>query len=49
MMGMPPTGRAMEVMGISLFQVVDGKVAWEWEGFDTMGMMQQLGLVPAAA
>ena len=49
MMGMPPTGRAMEVMGISLFQVVDGKVAWEWEGFDTMGMMQQLGLAPAAA
>ena len=49
MMGMPPTGRPMEVMGISLFQVVDGKVAMEWEGFDTMGMMRQLGLVPAGA
>jgi steroid delta-isomerase-like uncharacterized protein len=49
LMGIPPTGRHMEVMGISLFQIVDGKVALEWEGFDTMGMMQQLGLVPAGA
>jgi steroid delta-isomerase-like uncharacterized protein len=49
LMGIPPTGHAMEVMGISLFQVVDGMVAKEWEGFDTMGMMRQLDMVPAMA
>ena len=49
MMGMPPTGRPIEIMGISLFQVIDGKVAREWEGFDTMAMMRQLDLVPAVA
>lgn len=49
LMGIPPTGRHIEVMGISLFQVVDGKVASEWEGFDTMGMMRQLDLLPAGA
>lgn len=47
LMGIPPTGRHIEVMGISLFQVVDGKVAAEWEGFDTMGMMRQLDLIPS--
>ena len=49
LMGIPPTGRPIEVMGISLFQVTNGKVAMEWEGFDTMGMMRQLDLVPAGA
>jgi steroid delta-isomerase-like uncharacterized protein len=49
MMGIPPTGKHVEVMGISLFQVAGGKVVAEWEGFDTFGMMQQLGLVPAGA
>ncbi len=42
MMGITPTGRCIEVMGISIFKMVDGKVAAEWEGFDTMGMMRQI-------
>ena len=44
LMGIPPTGRPIAIMGISLFQIKDGKIVCEWEGFDTMGMMQQLGL-----
>ena len=47
MMGIPPTGKAVEIMGISLFQMGGGKVVAEWEGFDTMSMMQQLGLMPS--
>ena len=44
MMGIPPTGKSVEIMGISLFQMAGGKVVAEWEGFDTMSMMHQLGL-----
>jgi len=44
MMGLPPTGRKIEVMGISIFRMAGGQVAEEWEGFDTMGLMQQLGV-----
>ena len=50
LMGMPATGKPVEVAGISIFRFEDGKVAEEWEGFDTLGMMQQLGLAgPPAA
>jgi len=45
LMGMPPTGRVIEVPGISIFRLEDDKVAEEWEGFDTLAMMQQLGVV----
>jgi steroid delta-isomerase-like uncharacterized protein len=48
MMGMPPSGRKMEIMGISIFRIADGLVAEEWEGFDTMSMMQQLGAAGSA-
>ena len=44
MMGIPPTGRSIEVMGISIFRIANHKVAEEWEGFDTLGLMQQLGV-----
>ncbi len=46
MMGMPPSGNKIEIMGISLFRIADGKVAEEWEGFDTLKMMQQIGAIP---
>ena len=47
MMGIPPSNRKIEVMGISIFRIKDGKVAEDWEGFDTLGMMQQIGAFPA--
>jgi steroid delta-isomerase-like uncharacterized protein len=48
MMGNPASGAKIEIMGISLFRMADGKVAEEWEGFDTLGMMQQIGAIPVA-
>ncbi|HMD84570.1 MAG TPA: ester cyclase [Terriglobia bacterium] len=47
--GIAPTGRRIEIMGISIFRLADGKVQEEWEGFDTLALMQQLGAAPAAA
>jgi steroid delta-isomerase-like uncharacterized protein len=48
-MGMKPTGRNVEVAGISIFRIEGGKVAEEWEGFDTLAMMRQLGAFEPAA
>jgi steroid delta-isomerase-like uncharacterized protein len=47
MMGVPPTGRRIEIMGVSIFRIAQGKVVEEWEGFDTMALMQQLGAMGA--
>lgn len=42
--GLPPTGREATVSAITVFRLVDGKIAEEWEILDELGMMQQLGL-----
>jgi predicted ester cyclase len=47
-MGLPPTGRRVEIAGITIDRIADGKIAESWTCFDTLGMMQQLGAVPEA-
>lgn len=47
-MGIPASGNEIEIMGISLFRIENGKVAEEWEGFDTLKMMQQIDAIPAS-
>jgi steroid delta-isomerase-like uncharacterized protein len=42
----PPTGRQMEVEGISISRFEGGKVVEEWEQYDNLSFMQQLGLIP---
>jgi steroid delta-isomerase-like uncharacterized protein len=48
LMGMPPTGKPVAISGIAILQIVDGKVAAFHELFDQMGMLQQIGAMPAA-
>ena len=43
-MGVPATHKSIEVPGITILAVRDGLIVEEWEGFDTMAMMMQLGL-----
>ncbi len=45
--GIPPTGKQATVTGIAIDRIVNGKVVETWDQFDTLGMMQQLGVVPA--
>ena len=45
--GIPPTGRQVEVGGIVIFRIENGMIAEAWLNADIMGMMQQLGVVPA--
>ena len=48
LMGMPPTGKWVEIDGITIDRIADGKIAESWTCFDTLGMMQQLGAIPEA-
>ena len=41
---MQATGRAIEIEGLIIDYVVNGRVAKRWELWDQMAMMQQLGL-----
>jgi steroid delta-isomerase-like uncharacterized protein len=42
----PPTGRQMTVTGVDIHRIVDGKIEETGGNWDTMGMMQQLGVIP---
>jgi len=44
--GIPPTGKQITVCGINIYTVEDGEVAEEWEHMDSLGMLQQLGILP---
>ena len=46
-MGMPATGKYMSVRSIGIAQISQGQIVEEWENFDELGMMQQLGVAQA--
>lgn len=46
--GLPATGRSLDVQGITFFRIRDGQIAEEWTVFDQYGMLEQLGMLPAA-
>jgi predicted ester cyclase len=48
-MGIAPTGTDAVVSGLTLSRVADGKIVEEWTNWDTLGMLQQIGGIPAAA
>ena len=43
----PPTGRQVSVTGIDVWRVRNGKCAEHWLALDNLGLMQQLGAIPA--
>ncbi|HEV7679518.1 MAG TPA: ester cyclase [Candidatus Dormibacteraeota bacterium] len=47
--GIAPTGRQVTVSGIDLFRCSGGRIVEAWQQFDQMGMLQQLGAIPAAS
>jgi predicted ester cyclase len=46
-MDMPPTGKSIAVGVIDIFRIAGGKIVEHWGQMDSMGMMQQLGAMPA--
>ena len=50
LMGMPATGKSVDVQLIDIIRFGDDGLAREhWGVFDALGMMQQLGAIPAPA
>ena len=45
--GLPPTGRHVTFTGTDIFRFVGGKIAEQWADLDALGLMQQLGAIPA--
>jgi steroid delta-isomerase-like uncharacterized protein len=45
-MGIPPTNKKVTVWEISIDRFVGGKIVESWARTDTLGLMQQLGVLP---
>jgi steroid delta-isomerase-like uncharacterized protein len=45
--GIPATGRPIRVTALNIHRVVDGKIQEGWLNWDALGLMQQLGAIPA--
>ncbi len=47
LMGIPATGKRVDITGMVIIRVENGKIAESWNGSDWLGMLQQIGVVPA--
>ena len=45
-MGIPATGKEVVSTGIVITRIAKGKIAEDWEEFDGIGYLQQLGVIP---
>jgi predicted ester cyclase len=45
--GVAPTGKRITMSGIMVDRLEDGKMVEEWPEYDLLGVMRQLGAVPA--
>jgi steroid delta-isomerase-like uncharacterized protein len=45
--GIAPTGNRIEVTGIDIVRIAEGKLAEGWVELDGLGWLQQLGAIPA--
>jgi len=48
-MGMPPSGKRYTIAEIHIFRVRGGQIVEHWHQFDQLGLMRQLGAIPAAS
>ncbi len=47
--GIPPTGRRVEMSGIHILRIANGKIAEHWGSNDDLGLMRQLGAIPGSS
>ena len=47
LMGIPPTGKPISVANILIARIANDRVVEQWLNTDVLGMLQQLGVVPA--
>jgi steroid delta-isomerase-like uncharacterized protein len=46
LLGVPPTGNHVRIDGISIYRLAGGKIAEQFEQWDKLNLMQQLGVAP---
>lgn len=49
LMNIPPSGHKLRVSGIVISRFVDGRWAEDYVNWDTLGLFQQIGVIPALA
>jgi steroid delta-isomerase-like uncharacterized protein len=47
--GASPSGKQATVTGITIDRIREGQIVESWTNWDTLGLLQQLGMMPAAA
>ncbi|MBA2295197.1 MAG: ester cyclase, partial [Actinobacteria bacterium] len=47
LMGTPPTGKCVAFTGITISRCEGGRIAEEWEVTDVVGLLGQIGALPA--
>jgi steroid delta-isomerase-like uncharacterized protein len=47
LMGIPPTGNQVMTQGITIFRFAEGKIQEGWWNWDALGLMRQVGAIPA--
>jgi predicted ester cyclase len=45
-LGIQPNGKVVEITGISIHRIANGKLAEHWANADLLGLMQQMGAIP---
>jgi steroid delta-isomerase-like uncharacterized protein len=49
LMGIPASGKSIDVTGIGIDRIANGQIVESWQNFDTLGMLGQIGAVPSPA
>jgi len=47
LMGIPPTGKRVQIGVIDIVRIANGQIVEHWNVVDTLGLLQQVGAVPA--
>lgn len=48
-LGVPATGKMIDLAGCSIYHFQDGKIVEQWEYSDLLGLLQQVGALPELA
>ena len=45
--GIPPSGKPIKIAGVALYRVAGSKIVEGWSQPDTLGLLQQIGVIPS--
>ena len=46
LMGIPATGKQGTITGIDIYRIIDGQIVEAWSNWDTLGLLQRIGIIP---